>query len=138
MGVSTGCGGDTLSRQEYVSELNAMCRDFATREQAIGDPKTVADLIEKGPRVLEAFEAAIVAKVHDLEAPEEIAGEASRIAELADRQRDVLAGLVDAAKASDFARLRQLASENDAVNRDAGAIAGKLGAEDCADPGALD
>ena len=92
----------------------------------------MTELIEKGPRVLEAFEATILEAAHELDAPEEIAVEGERMAELADRQRDVLAGLVEAANEGDFTRVRRLASENGALNEEAGAIARALGATACA------
>jgi hypothetical protein len=78
--VSAGCGGDeTLSKEEYVSRLNAMCQDFIAREKEIGEPQTVADLVTKGPRVLDAFEQTILEETPDLKAPDEIAGQAERL-----------------------------------------------------------
>jgi hypothetical protein len=131
-GLAAGCGGDEeLSREKYVAELNAMCEDFGTREKEIGEPRTAADLVEKGPRVLEAFEEAIVDKVGTLDAPDEIADQADRLVGLADQQRDVLEGLVDAARENDFARTRELAAKNEALNKEAGRIARELGAEAC-------
>lgn len=133
-GVVTGCGGDeALSKDQYISKLNGMCEDFSAREKEIGEPQTAADLVEKGLRVLDAFEKAIVGRVDDLKAPDEIALQADRLADLANEQRDVLAGLIDAAKDSDFAKVRELAAKNEALNREANSIARELGAEACAE-----
>jgi hypothetical protein len=133
--LAVGCGGDEeLSREEYVAELNAMCEDFSARERKIGEPQTVGDLVEKGPRILDAFEDEIVDKVGTLDPPDEIADQADRLVDLADQQRDVLAELVDAAKDSDIARVREFASKNAALNKEASRIARELGAESCADP----
>jgi hypothetical protein len=130
--LTSGCGGDEpLSKEQYVSKLNAMCEDFRERESEIGEPQTPADLVEKGPRILDAFEKAIVDKVGDLEAPGEIAPQADRLVDLADQQRDVLAGLIDAAKDSDFAGVRELAARNEALNAQAESITRELGAEAC-------
>jgi hypothetical protein len=127
--VPTACGGSkALSKEEYVSRLNAMCRDFSTREKAIGDPQ---DLVKNGPRIVDAFEKAIVEKVHRLKAPAEIADQASRMAEIADEQLIVLRGLADTAKRNDFAKLSQLASRNMVLNKESGSIAKSLGAKDC-------
>jgi hypothetical protein len=129
----TACGeNETLSKGQYVSKLNAMCQDFSKREQAIGEPQSVDDLVEKGPRVVDAFEKAIVDKVHQLKPPDEISDQASRLARLADEQRDVLRGLVDAAKRNDFEQVTELASKNAMLNRVSGSIAKKLGATACA------
>lgn len=52
--------------------------------------------------------------------------------ELAEQQRDSLAGLIDAAKSGDVAEVRQLASKNQALNEEANSITRELGAEACA------
>ena len=131
-GVPAGCGGgDELSREEYVSKLNAMCADFRTRQQVIGEPQTPADLVEKGPRILDAFEIAIANQVGTLDAPDEIADAADRLVDIADQQREVLGGLVDAARNGDFVEVRRLASKNEALNTESSSIAQKLGADAC-------
>jgi hypothetical protein len=131
--LATGCGGgETLTKEQYVSKLNAMCEDFREREKKIGEPRTLADLVEKGPRVLDAFEKAIVDKVHRLKAPDEIADQADRLVDLADQQSAVLRELIEAAKDNDVAKVSALASKNEAVNQDANSVARRLGAEACA------
>ena len=132
-GVPVGCGGgDELSREEYVSKLNAMCADFSAREQEIGEPQTRADLVEKGPRILDAFEIAIANQVGTLDAPDEIANEADRLVDIAHQQREVLGGLVDAATNGEYVEVRRLASKNAALNKESSLIAQKLGADACA------
>jgi hypothetical protein len=132
-GSAAGCGGDDpLSKAQYVSELSAMCEDFKAREQAIGEPETVTDLVERGPRIVDAFEKAILDRVRTLEAPDEIADRAAAVADVAVRQRDVLADLVAAAEQGDLAKVQQLASKNAALNEEANSITRELGAEGCA------
>lgn len=131
--LAAGCAGaEPLSKEEYVSKLNAACEDFGEREKEIGEPRTLADLVEKGPRILDAFEKTILAKARSLKAPDEIADQADRLVELAERQRDVLGGLIDAARENDVAKVRQLVSRNEALNKEATSIARDLGAEACA------
>ena len=131
--ATTACGeSKTLSKSQYVSRLNAMCEDFSRREQEIGDPQTAEDLVQKGPRVLDAFEQAIVDEVHGLKAPDEISGQANRMARLADEQHDVLSRLVVAAKRNDLALVGELAAKNAALNRQSSAVASELGATSCA------
>jgi hypothetical protein len=130
--LALGCADDVPSKEQYVSTLNAMCEDFSAREKEIGDPQTLTDLVEKGPRILDAFEEAIADKVHELKAPDEIADQAGRLVDIADEQRDVLASLVAAARDNDVARVRELASKNEALNREATSIARGLGAAACA------
>ncbi len=109
-----------------------MCEDFSEREKKIGEPQTPTDLVEKGPRIVDAFESAIVDKVHNLTPPDEIADEANRLVDLAEQQRDVLSDLVDAAKDGDVARLQQLVAKNATLNKESNSIAGRLGANACA------
>ena len=82
--MAGGCASDEeLSKEEYVSRLNALCEDFSAREQEIGEPHTLADLVDKGPRILDAFETAIADKVGALKAPDEIADQADRLVDIA-------------------------------------------------------
>ena len=67
-----------------------------------------------------------------LDAPDEIADEADRSVDIVDQQREVLGGLVDAARNGDFAEVRRLASKNEALNKESSSIAQKLGADACA------
>jgi hypothetical protein len=131
-GLAVGCAGDEdLSKEQYISRLNALCEDFSAREQRIGEPQTPADLVEKGPRILDAFEVAIADKIGALKAPDEIADQADRLVAIANEQGDVLGELVTAARDNDFAEVRRLASRNDALNSESNSIAGELGADAC-------
>ena len=133
LAAAAGCGDEKLlTRKQYAARLSAACEAFASREEEIGDPTTVPDLVEKGPRILAAFEETILAEARRLEAPDDIADRAARMLELAEQQRDVLAALSDAAQAADFAKVRALSSKNVAINNEAGAIARELGATGCA------
>ena len=132
--LAAGCaGGEALSKEQYVSKLNAMCREFSAKEKEIGEPQTLADLVEKGPRILDEFEKSIVDKVGTLKAPDEIADQADRLVDLAGQQRDVIGELIDSARDNDFAKARGLASKNEALNTEATSIMRELGAEACAE-----
>jgi hypothetical protein len=129
---AAGCGGDEpLTKEEYVSRLNAICQDFSEREKEIGEPQSLGDLTERGPRVRDAFEKTVLEKVRNLKAPDEIADQADRLREIAQRQRDVLGGLIEAAKSNDFPKVRELMAKNEALNNEANSIALDLGAEAC-------
>jgi hypothetical protein len=130
--LPSACSKDeTLSKEQYASRLSAMCESFRTKEQTIGEPRTLEDLVEKGPRVLAAFDETID-KVHSLKAPTEIADQTDRLADLTDEQRGVLAELVDAAKKNDVAKVQELVAKNARVNDEAGSLARDLGAKSCA------
>ncbi len=131
--LAAGCaGGGAPTKAEYVSKLNAMCEDFREREKEIGEPQTPADLVTKGPLILDAFEKAIAEKVGALKAPDTIADRAARMADLAGQQRDVLAALIVAARNGELAKVQALASKNEGLNGEASSIARDLGADACA------
>ena len=128
-----GCGdGGTLSREQYVVKLDAACAAFAARESDIGEPTTVADLVEDGAQIVAAFEDTILDAASTLTPPDAIAGGAAKLTELAREQRTVLRGLVDAAKSGDLSRLQQLAARNRVLNERAAKLARALGANSCA------
>jgi hypothetical protein len=131
---SSGCGSDeALTGDQYVAKLNAMCEDFSAREEQIGEPRSLAGLVENGPRILEAFDEAILEKVDDLDAPAAIADPADRLVDIAHQQHDVLRELIRAAEDGDLSSVRTLVSKNDALNTEASSIARRLGAEACAE-----
>ena len=133
LATAAGCKGKApLTKKEYATRLSAACEAFAAKEHTIGDPSTLPDLVEKGPRILSAFEETILAAARSLEAPNDLTDRAGRLVELAERQRDVLAALVDAARASDFAEVQTLSSRNATINTEAAAIARAVGAAGCA------
>jgi hypothetical protein len=130
---AAGCGGDAaLTRTEYVSQLNAMCEDFAAREKEIGEPHSLSDLAERGDRIADAFDQAIGDKVRTLEAPGEIAAQAGRLRAVAEQQGETLRGLAEAASRGDLSRVRTLAARNSALNSEASDQARQLGADSCA------
>lgn len=127
-----GCGdGGAISKEEFVSTLNAMCEDFSAREQRIGEPQSLADLAEKGPLVADAFDESIAEKIGDLEAPDEIAAQAERLTEIAGQQSDTLHALANAARSNELSKVPQLSEKNGVLNREATAIARELGATSC-------
>jgi len=129
--ILVGCGS-TSPKARYVAKLNAMCEDFAKREQRIGAPGSPADLKARGDRIVAAFEQAIVKPIERLKAPPEIAPQAARLRMLARRQRDLLRALAAAGKAGDVQKVQRLATLNQQVNRQAAQVAGGLKARSCA------
>jgi hypothetical protein len=134
--VVAGCGGDggKLDRRAYAAKLSALCADFSAREKKIGEPHTFAEVAERGPQIIKAFDDAIRDKVKELQAADEIAAQARRFRELADEQHDALTALVRAAKANDQVGGLDIEARNAAVNREAGELARALGARACIGP----
>ena len=71
--------------------------------------------------------------MHTLKPPDEIADLAERLANLADQQRNVIRDLIDAARDTDFAKVRELDAKNKRLNQETGSITRELGATACDD-----
>jgi outer membrane murein-binding lipoprotein Lpp len=129
--VTAGCGSKS-PKEQFVAKLNAMCEDFAAREQQIGEPRTQQDLAARGDRIVAAFEQAILGPLQQLKAPAEVAPQAAELRVLARQQRDVLHGLAEAGRVGDVTKVGQLAARNTTLNAQAGQIAHDLEADSCA------
>ena len=127
-----GCGSKKTAKDRYVASLNAMCANFAAREQKIGSPSSPSDVAARGDRIVVAFEETILRPVQALPAPPALRIPAQRLRTLAVQQRDVLRNLANAAKAGDLQRLQLLADRNRTLNAELGQIAGDLKADSCA------
>jgi hypothetical protein len=127
-----GCGSKKTAKDRYVASLNAMCANFAAREQKIGSPSSPSDVAVRGDRIVIAFEETIMRPLQALPAPPELRLPAQRLRTLSVQQRDVLRELADAAKAGDVARLQVLAQRNRTLNAELGQVAGDLKADSCA------
>jgi hypothetical protein len=126
-----GCGSAS-PKAKYVAKLNAMCEDFARREQRIGTPSSPADLRARGDRIARAFEQSIEQPLEGLKAPPELAHQAARLRDLARRQGDILRALSAAGKAGDVQKVRRLVVVNQQLNAQAAQVAGDLKADSCA------
>jgi outer membrane murein-binding lipoprotein Lpp len=124
-----GCGSSAKSR--YVSKLNKMCEAFAERERAIGTPGSASELKSRGDRLVAAYDEEIYRPLQKLEAPPEIASEATQLRDLTQRQRNILGALAQAGKAGNLQRVQQLARVNQGLNSQLAQIAGHLKAEAC-------
>ena len=127
----TGCGSAS-PKARYVAKLNAMCEDFARREQKIGTPGSASELSSRGDRIVAAYDEAILKPIQRLKAPPEIASQAAQLRELARRQRNVLGALANAGKAGDLQKIRQLVGINQQLNQQAAQVARGLKADSCA------
>ena len=128
--VSCG-GGDGL--EEYVAELNAICEDYNAEHEQIGEPQSIADVIEKTPRIRIAFEQ-MVSRVRGLDPPPELVEPHERLLALGDAQLETLEALVGAARAGDLVEFQELAAKNARLNAEAEGVLRDLDADSCVGP----
>lgn len=133
--LAAGCGGGgggSLTKDEYVSKLNAICEEFNNKQDEIGEPQSITEVADKGPRIIDEFDKALD-KAKDLKAPDEISDQASRFISLGEQQRDLLNDLVDAAKDNDRAKAQQIGTQISPLDDESDSIANDLGAPACAE-----
>jgi hypothetical protein len=126
-----GTGRPQLTKEEYASQLNAICEDFNRKQEEIGQPQSLAELAEKGPQILDEFNKTID-KARDLNPPDEIADQANRFFELQDQQRDLIDDIVQAAKDNDLQKAQEIGAKVDPLDAEADRLANELGAPACA------
>ncbi len=135
--AAAGCGGGggggskTLSKEEYGSQLNQICKDYNAQVKVIGEPTSIAELGAKGQKLLDQFKAAI-AKAEKLEPPSELKAKADKFIADAKQLTDVLTRLIAAAKKSDTAKVAEIGASADALAKEGDSLARQLGAPDCA------
>jgi hypothetical protein len=133
--AAAGCGGGggkTLSKEEYSTQLNKICSDLNARQKAIGEPSSIDELVQKGPQLNDAFQKAID-QVGGLKPPDELKAAHERFLSLGKQIHSKIDDLLDAAKKKDQAKLQQIGTSIDPLNKESNRIAStQLGAPACA------
>ncbi|HZQ66846.1 MAG TPA: hypothetical protein VFA66_16645 [Gaiellaceae bacterium] len=126
-----GGGSKTLSKEEYGSRLNAICKDAAAQEKEIGTPTSPSELVGKGPELRAALDRAI-AKAEKLKPPDELKTAADKFLAESKQLSSLLRRIVDAAGKNDVATLARLGAQAQTIGTDAAAVGKQLGAPACA------
>ncbi len=125
-----GDGGDRLSREELIEEGDAICAEYESRMDELGEPATADEFpryVEEAKRIAEERTDAL----DDLRPPEELEEDYDKWIELT---REGIAGLValEAARAEgDEQRMQDLAQSFRAKDAQADRIAQNIGLQEC-------
>jgi hypothetical protein len=131
-GCGGGGGGSALSKDEYSSQLNKICTELNAKNKEIGEPSSVAEVADKGPKLNDAFQNAID-EAGDLNPPDELKDAHNRFVSLGKQIHDKIDELIQAAKDKDQAKLQKVGGEIDPLNTESNDIAkNTLGAPACA------
>jgi hypothetical protein len=131
-GCGGGGGGSALSKDEYSARLNHICEELNSKNKEIGDPQSVEDVAQKGPKLNDAFQEAID-EVEGLNPPDELKDAHERFLSLGKQIHSKIDDLIDAAKKNDQAKLQQIGSAIDPLDKESNQIAtNQLGAPACA------
>ena len=133
--VAAGCGGggggNSLSKEEYSSQLNKICTELNDKNNAIGDPQSIDEVVTKGPQLQDAFQSAID-EVENLNPPDELKDAHERFLSLGKQIHSKIDDLIAAAKKKDLAKAQQIGATIDPLNTESNEIARtKLGAPAC-------
>jgi hypothetical protein len=133
--VAAGCGGgggSAMTKEEYSSKLNQICTELNNKNKEIGDPQSLDEVVTKGPKLNDAFQSAID-QVNDLDPPDELSDAHKRFLVLGKQIHSKIDELIDAAKAKDQAKLQEIGSSIDPLDKESNDIAkNQLGAPACA------
>jgi hypothetical protein len=124
-------GGKTLSKEDYGSQLNAICADYNAKVKEIGEPTNISEVADKGPQLLDELDAAI-AKAEKLKAPSEIKADADKFISVVRELRGLISDLIDAVRENDTATISSFQARAEALFAERDALGQKLGAPACA------
>jgi hypothetical protein len=133
--AAAGCGGGgskTLSKEEYGSRLNQICKDYNAKVKEIGAPSSIAELSSKGPKLLDEFGKA-VAKAEKLKPPSELKAKADKFIADAKELTGLLNQVIAAAKKNDTAKVQEIGAKADALTKESDSLGTELGASACAE-----
>jgi hypothetical protein len=126
-----GDGGDRLSREELVSQADAICGEYEQKLDALGEPQTIQEVESLADDAKPIVEEG-VGKLEQLQPPEELEDDYDRWIELNHDSVAVIDDLKDAAASGDEAQVRQVVQEAQAKENEADALAGEIGFDECA------
>ena len=134
--VAGGCGGggDELSREELISQGDAICERYEERSAEVEEPEGPDDL-ERFVEETRALIADGVDELDDLEPPEELADEYESWIAQNEENLELLDDLREAAAENDEARVAGILEEAEQKGERADELAREMGFRDC---GALD
>ena len=133
--VLAGCGGggdDRLSREEWTTQADAICKVVNDRLAETEQPNTMAELVTVLEQGLEDVEAAL-ADLRELSPPEDMEQDVDAWIGRVEAASEQIEVARDAAKAQDEEALAEALEEGTRINDDGNRRARELGLKECAE-----
>jgi uncharacterized protein YpuA (DUF1002 family) len=149
LALIAGCGGDddgggggTLSRDEFVSQANKICREGSEKitgrtqevqqklkeaNSADEQQKVVADVLEETAKDYDPY----LQRLHELKAPEDLSADWSKFLDGIDKAFDLIPELADATRAGNRDKLSDLTTQFTQIAGDTRPFATKYKLDDC-------
>jgi hypothetical protein len=126
-----GCGGDDrLTREEFVSEADAICEEFDQRLDDVPEPESADDVERFADEARPVIEDGL-AELRALQPPEELEEQWNELMDKNDEALEVLDDLSQAAASADEARLQEISEEASRQDAETDRMARAMGLENC-------
>lgn len=133
-GASGAAGSEPLSKDEFISQANAICADTNQKVQALQALPQNAQLSDAVPVLTQVLGLAkdSEAKLDALTPPAELQQERDKLVANAAKEQALAEKLITAAKANDASQFQSLTQQLDALDNQDNAIAKSIGLTECA------
>jgi hypothetical protein len=124
-----GGGGDRLSKEEYIAQADAICKEANQKIDALGEP--TLENFDQYIADAEKIARDQLAKLRSLSPPAEDETTLSHAYDLIEQQIDLALEGSEALKNQDQTKFQQVSSEIDKLNAEADQIAQDYGLQEC-------
>jgi hypothetical protein len=130
--LAAACGGDDgLSREEFVSEADAICQEFDQRVDDVEQPQSPDDVERYVDEVRPVIEDGLN-ELEGLQPPEEFEDQWNQLVARNDESLEALDDLRRAAANGDVERLQEISEEASRRDDESDRIAREIGLQECA------
>ena len=132
-GASGASGSAPLSKEEFVSQANAICADTNDQIEALEAPPQGASVQEVVPLLTQELAIArdSAAKLEELTPPGELQAERDKLVANTNKEEALAVKIVAAAKANDADQAQSLGQQLDALDKQDNGIANSIGLTEC-------
>jgi hypothetical protein len=130
--LAAACGGDDgLSREEFVSEADAICQEFEQRVDDVEQPQSPDDVERYVDEVRPVIEDGLN-ELEGLQPPEELEEQWNELVASNDEGLEALDDLRQAAANGDVERIQEISEEASRRDDESDRIAREIGLQECA------
>jgi hypothetical protein len=133
-GASGASGSAPLSKDEFVSQANAICADTNDKIEALQQPPQNPQASELVPLLTQELAIArdAATELEALTPPSELQDERDKLVANTDKQEALAAQIIAAAKANDASQAQSLGQQLEALNKENNSISSSIGLTECA------
>jgi hypothetical protein len=132
--LASACGGDDggegLSREELISQADAICEEYDQRTEDVEAPQDLDDVDRFAGETRTLIREGLD-ELRELEPPEELADDYNAWISQSEENLGVLDDLEEAAAAGDEGQVQQVLSEAEEAGAQADQLAADIGFEEC-------